>query len=570
MLAQHGLLPPTPVQNESHPALGNIEVPSNINSRDDVSITRPPAHHGSSRTSSIKCVQDIDGRPARQQLLRNLEAPDTLVSKLVSLLEPPAKDMQSYPDQQFPYKAIPRSRNKSVRLCSYQYSHTNHHFRSKQRSTMKQAFPPFPDVLQQANGRNLTDGTPATNRQASATDSHPLQSVDINRRLHGRDSSNHTRKLSNGNDIGPQDETKAPLDTTIDVPRSQPHVLLCPQNSVQQATVHDNPAPAGGFGLQENTIIPIATNWHHNEAQREWSQISDQQEQTLLHNGPEDGKETLYRQGNNEAQISIVDLRSQSDRGLHHTLPPLSRSPSRSRSVLSNTARPMVRPLVIDELVPEGIPEYQVLHLKQPMRVQKSNDSPSHSAQRVKSNYEQINQRSNSSSTASSIQAFRQNLVQIEETLGDYEHKKSLIKSQQGELQSQRVKLQSQQKDLESQELELESRQAEIAKLKRATADSNRHIKSLEEEKTALTVKVKKFTEISARYKAHMNEVVIAQKHLIFESSKIKDISSNIREESQAILKVHAGRENRENTLRNLINNAKSIRPSVEKLAECQ
>jgi chromosome segregation ATPase len=229
----------------------------------------------------------------------------------------------------------------------------------------------------------------------------------------------------------------------------------------------------------------------------------------------------------------------------------------------------MVRPLVADELVPQGVPEYPILHFKQPMKVQKPNSGPTQIAQRFKSNPEHINQRTNSTSTASSIQAFRQNLVQMEEALDDYEYQKSLIESQQGELHCQAAKLQSQQRELESQQSILESRQAEITELKLATAESNKQVKCLEEEKAALTVKVKKFTEICARYKAHMNDVVVAQTHLMSESSKIKENSAKIREESKAILKVHGDRESHESKLRSLINHAKSIRPPVERMVEC-
>ena len=434
---------------------------------------------------------------------------------------------------------------------------------------MRQAFPPFPDVLQLPRGGSLKGGTPAANREVSATTSHPLQSVDVNSLLCDPVSNKQNSELTNKNPIRAQDDINGSIDTTINGQSSRPYISSFSQNNAQQTAVHNNPSPVESAGVQADTILPLAANTHHDETQREWTQIPDQLEQTLLQHHPDDNRETLYQKDSHKAQMAHVDLQSESDGELHHLFQPTSQTPSRSQSVLSNTARPIVRPLVADELIPQGVPEHPILHFKQPMKVQKSNSGPTQAAQRVKSNPNHINQRTNSTSTASSIQAFRQNLVQMEEALDDYEHQKSLIESQQGELHCQAVKLQSQQRELESQQSILESRQAEITKLKLATAESNKQIKCVEEEKAALIVKVQKFTEICARYKAHMNDVVVAQTHLMSESSKIKENSAKIREESKAILKAHADRESHENKLRSLINHAKSIRPPVERMVEC-
>jgi hypothetical protein len=432
---------------------------------------------------------------------------------------------------------------------------------------VKQAFPPFPDVFQPPRSRNLKDGTSAANRQVTTTSDHPLQSVDVNGQLRERSPNQQNNELTTEIVAGERNDNNGALETVVNEQSSRLCAFSIPQNNAQQNAASDNPAAVEGVGIQLDPTLPLAANGHHNEDQRESPEISDQLEPAVLHHHhhPDADRETIHQVDASKSSMHPVDLRSEPDSELHHSFQVPSNLASRSPSVLSNTARSVVRPLATDELVAQGVLEHPILHAKQPMKVQKSNSGPTHIGQRVKSNAEHPNHRSNTTSVPSSIQTFRRNWVQIEEALEDYENQKSLIESQQEQLKSQAAELTLRQKGLESQQSKIKSQKAEIEQLELAAAKSNERIKCLEDEKAALTTKVRKFKEISAKYKAHMNEVVVAQKHLIAESSKMKGDSAKMREE---VLKASTDRESHENRLRSLIVNAKSIRPSVEKMAE--
>ena len=116
---------------------------------------------------------------------------------------------------------------------------------------MKQAFPPFPDVLQPPLGGSLKGGTPVANREVSATTSHPLQSADVNSILRDRVSNKQNSELTNENAIGAQDDINGSIDIIINGQGSRPYVSSFSQNIDQQPAVHDNPTPVGGASTQE-------------------------------------------------------------------------------------------------------------------------------------------------------------------------------------------------------------------------------------------------------------------------------------------------------------------------------
>ena len=430
------------------------------------------------------------------------------------------------------------------------------------RSNLKQAFPPFPDVLQRPCRRNSKGNTPATIRPAIIASSHPLQHVDSNARLHDEVPVKQYDP-TNENAIGASNETNKPVAAIVYEGSSRPSALSFSYDNTdtaQQMVMRDNLDYENGPGIRAGAMPPPAFSGHPQESQQGWSPVSGDHEEVLPRHPQE---EALHAVESQTLNVGHGDLQGQTDGEVHQQSEPPSGPPSRPQSALRNTARPMVRPLAAGELVPKGVPEQAILHSKLATKIQKSSSVPSHTAQRVTSNPENGNQRPNPS-PASSIKAFRQNFDQIEEVLAQYENQKGLIESQQAVLQSKAAALEVQRRELESQQTELESRQAEINELKDSTLKSQKQIRRLEEEKMALATKVKKFAEISTKYKAHMNEVVVAQKHLMAESKAIKETSAKIREESKAVLKAHTDLDNHESKLRSLINDARFIQPKIE------
>jgi hypothetical protein len=363
--------------------------------------------------------------------------------------------------------------------------------------------------------------------------SHPLRSRDINRPIPETAPNNKNVEPAHIDAMRQQVYTSA----TTNVPScGRSHASNKLLDVGQQATGHDDLEGAETSGIQMSLALAPTGDLHHHESQR-----SGGCEQVFAHHHEEVGPESLLHADAQMPHTGYANCNNQLDGERHFQVQP----PSRPQSAMSNTAKQRLRPLAAEDLQPQGVSEALVVRHKHPMKVQKSKGGQSYIGGGAKSHprlLETTNEQQDPLSAITGFRDFIQYLPRIEETLHDYGKQKEVLGSQQ----------------------------VEIAKLNSSTMESSKQIKRLEEEKSALAAKIKKFTEISARYKTHMNDVVNAQKHLLAESNKIKAESLRVREESKAALKAHEDRESHVNMLRNLIYQAKSVRPPIEKLEECK
>ena len=80
----------------------------------------------------------------------------------------------------------------------------------------------------------------------------------------------------------------------------------------------------------------------------------------------------------------------------------------------------------------------------------------------------------------------------------------------------------------EEQQALIDVQKSEIVEMQKSDASCQQQIKALEAEKATLTQNMKKFTDMSSKYKTHMNEVVKAQKYLTSQAARIQKESSEI------------------------------------------
>jgi hypothetical protein len=309
------------------------------------------------------------------------------------------------------------------------------------------------------------------------------------------------------------------------------------------ATTQDDPDGSGNPDIQKNTAesCPAAPE-HHIENGGERDQCSPPPRQGLNPDHRDQVEEAVSPGFVHGSHIGTAIPGNPVDIGSDPYFQPPSEPQSRPQSALSNTARTRSRPLVTDGHQTTGVSEAGALNNKHPMKVQKSSRDSSRNTRSMNLHSQVDTNYQNPLGAISSLRAFFHFLPGVEEALKGFEVQQSV----------------------------LESQQAEINKLSRTTQESKKQIQSLLQEKMTLTAKIKKFTEISAKYKAHMNDVVLAQKHLMNESKEFKIESAKIREEAKAALKARADREIIENRIKILIRGVKDMRPSTEKLELCE
>lgn len=104
--------------------------------------------------------------------------------------------------------------------------------------------------------------------------------------------------------------------------------------------------------------------------------------------------------------------------------------------------------------------------------------------------------------------------------------------------------------------------QSELERLKASGVEKFEKVQALEREKVALKAKVKKFERLSVRYKDHMNEVVISQKHLFRESQRMQSVHADMKIFQEA----YVTRETHIKKLECLLQEAKEFRAPAEKL----
>ena len=104
--------------------------------------------------------------------------------------------------------------------------------------------------------------------------------------------------------------------------------------------------------------------------------------------------------------------------------------------------------------------------------------------------------------------------------------------------------------------------QLDLERLEVASAENLEKIKALQMEKVALKTKIKKFEQLSVKYKDHMNEVVISQKHLFKESQRIHRVQDDIKifQEAYVTRDAHIAR------LESLLQEAREFRAPAEQL----
>ena len=108
----------------------------------------------------------------------------------------------------------------------------------------------------------------------------------------------------------------------------------------------------------------------------------------------------------------------------------------------------------------------------------------------------------------------------------------------------------------------IQLQQSELESFKASKSESCEKIQSLEADKGALKAKIKKLEQLSIKYKNHMNEVVISQKHLMRESQRIQKVQTDIKifQASYDTQEVHIKK------LESLLHEAKEFRAPAEKL----
>ncbi|PVH88744.1 hypothetical protein DL98DRAFT_648094 [Cadophora sp. DSE1049] len=80
----------------------------------------------------------------------------------------------------------------------------------------------------------------------------------------------------------------------------------------------------------------------------------------------------------------------------------------------------------------------------------------------------------------------------------------------------------------EQQQALIDAQKSKIVEMQKSDASSQQQIKALEADKATLIQNMKKFADMSSKYKTHMNEVVKAQKYLTSQAARIQKESSEI------------------------------------------
>jgi hypothetical protein len=401
---------------------------------------------------------------------------------------------------------------------------------------MKQPFPEVSD--EQPPGRRMKS-IPAMNQPHAAAGNHLLRPMDVSRAVSDSAPSNRTFERYSNEISADQGKINTPFPTTADTSRHREALSDNNPSKTQTTAIRDTSDGAESLTIQSDTMLPPSPEPQHNENQKGGGQACIPCEQVLASHHLDADSGILLDEDAHTSQLDTAVRQNQPD---SDPFQPASQPQSRPQSALSNTAKLRSRPLGTDDLVPEGVSEDPALNIQHPTKVQKSTGDPNRAGGGVKSQPQSNNQQQDPLATLRSIRGFCQNYSTVEEAVKEWNYQKRV----------------------------LESQQAEIEKFNLSTEESKRQIELLQTEKAALTAKLKRFTDISARYKAHMNDVVQAQKHLMDEKSKIKNDSAKIREESKAALQTRADRENHEEKLRIMIQCAKDIRPSVEKMEQCK
>jgi hypothetical protein len=118
-------------------------------------------------------------------------------------------------------------------------------------------------------------------------------------------------------------------------------------------------------------------------------------------------------------------------------------------------------------------------------------------------------------------------------------------------------------KDYEQQAQLVDAQQTEIEKLRDTSDSSIKQIKELEKEKADLSAKLRRFAEISSKYKKHMNEVVKAQKYLKIQANEIqkntKEVANEVVEKLKSTGEIHTATVTAMQKIKTAVTDAKSF-----------
>jgi hypothetical protein len=216
--------------------------------------------------------------------------------------------------------------------------------------------------------------------------------------------------------------------------------------------------------------------------------------------------------------------------------------PSRPQSRRSNCGIAITRPISAQDLRPQGVFEAASQRGIHSMKIKKSGNAPPNpfpSEASVKSAIVSGQQRQDSGSRPKFFQKYKAFLAsgeQLLEIIEDYEQQSQLVVTQK----------------------------TEIEKLRNVSDSAINQVRALETEKAGLTAKLKKFAELSSKYKKHINDVIMAQKYLKSQAQEIQKSTKEAIESTKIAAKTHA-------TIQKFVTaveDAKRIRVSEEKFAQ--
>jgi chromosome segregation ATPase len=116
--------------------------------------------------------------------------------------------------------------------------------------------------------------------------------------------------------------------------------------------------------------------------------------------------------------------------------------------------------------------------------------------------------------------------------------------------------------DYQFQKETIQVQQFELEHLKASSIEKSKEIQTLEAERASLKAKIKKMELLSIKYKNHMNEVVIAQKNLMRESSKIQKVQID----AKLFQTSYDSRDEHIKKLESLLHEAREFRAPAQKL----
>ena len=430
--------------------------------------------------------------------------------------------------------ALPNSFTKSVTPAIDVHSPINNHIRSHKNRVIRQ---PFPDVFppRRDSGRIAA----MDQHVATATD-NLLRLVDVNTAVAKpapiRAAFPYQKEL-----VTTKEMVKKPFPMATDTFGAEAMLSISRDNAHKYGVIARNNSSEcnESSGEPPDAMSSSPPHLHQDKIGKEQAQVLAILGPVMAPPSQYDGGGVLPPQSTHTSLDQCAGCEIQVD----HEGDPLqsaSQPLSRPDSALSNTAKLRTRPLGPDDLLPPVLSERAAPTVKHPMKVQKSKNNLAHITRKVKAWPQADAYHEHPLDAISGFRGFLQHLPSVEDALQDYIEQKAILALQQDE----------------------------IEKLNLFNRASKTEIQRLEEEKDALITKVKKFEDVSVRYKSHMNDVVQAQKHLLGEQKKFRIESTELRKQLKAALEAHADRENQERRLQALISKARDDITSCKKMQE--